>query len=134
MTELHFKTTLLPSLPWKGKINSTCCSDKESKTLQLASFFLCSPLPFPARLKGLSSSTNVKLPNTYFLPCNHIAKTRSIVYKHITIPLRKENKKIKNLSNICKCVCRGVRWQLPDLERCHQTDNIEIFWKVLQRA
>lgn len=38
MTELHFKTTLLPSLPRKGKVKSKHCSDKESRTLQLALF------------------------------------------------------------------------------------------------
>lgn len=130
MAELHFKTTLLPSPPRKKKINSKHCSDKEEQNFAASTVFLCSLLPFPKRLKGLSSSTNIRPPNTYFLLCNHIAKTSSIVYKRITVPLRKEKKK-KSI-RLCKCVCRVVRWQLPDLRGATRQTTLNFFGRYFK--
>lgn len=122
MTYYQFRTTLLPSLPRKRMTTPNAVPMRKSKTLQSVLFFF-SPLPFLKNWKkSLFFSTSTRLPNTYFLLC--ITKTSSIVYNHNTISLRKKKK--QQLSSICRSVCRVVRWQLSDLERCHQKGNTEL--------
>lgn len=102
MTELHFMTTLFLSFPRKGHLQMLFWQG--TKNFAVSTVFLCFSLPTPKRLKDLSSITNIRLPNTYFLLYHPIAKSSSVVYKHIPIPLRKVKKfflKYQTFANVC---------------------------------